>query len=79
MIAVLLVWCHLLTDFKEFLKIIKTDEVSQKLQSCKSDFYFHFKIDKKAETYRTAEQDRTTLNNLFFNFFRDKSQQHCRI
>ncbi len=42
-------------DFKEFLKIIKIDEVSQKLQSCKSDFYFHFKINEKVKTYRTAE------------------------
>jgi len=76
---VLLVWCHLLTDFKEFLKIIKTDEVSQKLQSCKLNFYFHFKINERAETYRITEQDRATLNNFLFNFFRDKSQQYCRI
>jgi len=60
-------------DLKEFSEIIKTDEVSQKLQSYELDFYFHFKIDKKAETYRTAEQDKATLNNFLFNFFRDKS------
>jgi len=61
-------------DFKESLKIIKIDEVNQKLQNHKSDFYFYFKINEKAETHRTTEQDRVTLNNLFFNFFRDKSQ-----
>jgi len=66
-------------DLKEFSETIKTDEVNQKLQSYKSDFYFHFKIDRKAETYRTAEQDRATLNNLLFNFFRDESQQYCKI
>ncbi len=66
-------------DLKEFLKTIKTDKVSQKLWNCKSDFHSHSEIDKRAETYRTAEQDRTTLNNLFFNFFRDRSQQHYRI
>ncbi len=27
----------------------------------------------KAETYRTTEQDRATLDNFFFNFFRDRS------
>ncbi len=42
-------------SFKEFLKIIKIDEVSQKLQSCKLNFYSHSEIDRKAETYRTAE------------------------
>ena len=66
-------------DLKEFSETIKTDKVSQKLQSCKSDFYFCFKINKKVKTYRTAEQDKATLNNLLFNFFRDESQQHCRI
>ena len=66
-------------DFKEFLETIKINEVSQKLQSCKSDFHFHFEINKKVKTYRTAEQDRVTLNNLFFNFFKDRSQQYCRI
>ena len=65
--------------FKEFLKTIKTDKVSQKLWNCKLDFHSHSEIDRRAETYRTAEQDRATLNNLFFNFFRDESQQHCRI
>ncbi len=66
-------------DLKEFSETIKINEVSQKLQSCKSDFYFCSKIDRKAETYRTAEQDRVTLNNLLFNFFRNEFQQHCRI
>jgi len=66
-------------DFKEFSEIIKTDEVSQKSWSCKLDFHFHSKIDKRTETYRTVEQDRATLNNFLFNFFRDRSQQHCRI
>jgi len=66
-------------DLKEFSETIKINEVSQKLQSCKSDFYFCFKIDRKAETYRTAEQDRVTLNNFLFNFFRNEFQQHCRI
>ncbi len=66
-------------DFKELSEIIKIDKVSQKLQSCKSDFYFCFKINEKAEIYRTAEQDRVTLNNFLFNFFRDESQQYCRI
>ncbi len=66
-------------DFKEFLEIIKINKVSQKSWSCKLDFYFHFEIDERAETYRIAEQDRVTLNNLLFNFFRDKSQQYCRI
>ena len=47
--------------------------------SHKSDFHFYSEIDRKAETYRTAEQDRTTLNNFLFNFFKDESQQHCRI
>ncbi len=42
-------------DLKEFSETIKTDEVSQKLQSHKSDFHFHSKIDRRAETYRTAE------------------------
>jgi len=66
-------------DFKEFLETIKINKVSQKLQSYKLDFHFCSKIDRKAETYRTAEQDRATLNNLLFNFFRDRSQQYCRI
>jgi hypothetical protein len=61
-------------DFKEFSEIIKIDEINQKLQSCKLDFYFHSEINEKTETYRTAEQDRATLNNLLFNFFRDESQ-----
>jgi len=66
-------------DLKEFLKTIKIDEVSQKLWSCKLNFHFHSETDKKAETYRTAEQDRATLNNFLFNFFRDRSQQYYRI
>ncbi len=66
-------------DLKEFLKIIKIDEVSQKLWSHESGFHSHSETDRKAETYRTAEQDRATLNNLLFNFFKDESQQHCRI
>ncbi len=66
-------------SFKEFLETIKIDKVSQKLWSCKLSFHFHSKINEKAETYRTAEQDRVTLNNLLFNFFRDESQWYCRI
>ncbi len=66
-------------DLKEFLKIIKINEVNQKLWSCKLDFHFCFKINEKVETYRTAEQDKATLNNFLFNFFKDESQQHCRI
>jgi len=66
-------------DLKELSEIIKIDKVSQKLQNCKSDFHFCSEIDERAETHRTAEQDKATLNNLFFNFFRDESQQHCRI
>jgi len=42
-------------DLKEFLKIIKTDKVSQKLQSCKSGFHFHSEINERAETYRITE------------------------
>jgi len=42
-------------DLKELLKIIKTDKVSQKSQSYKSDFYFCSKIDRRVRTYRTAE------------------------
>jgi len=42
-------------SFKKLSEIIKIDEISQKLQSYKSDFYFHFKINKKVETYKTAE------------------------
>ncbi len=42
-------------DLKEFLEIIKIDEVNQKLWSYKSDFHSHSEINKKAETYRTAE------------------------
>jgi len=42
-------------DLKEFLETIKIDEVSQKLWSCKLNFYFHSEIDEKTETYRTAE------------------------
>jgi len=42
-------------DFKEFLKIIKIDEVNQKLQNYKSNFYFCSEIDKRAETYRITE------------------------
>jgi len=61
-------------SFKKSLKIIKIDEVSQKLWNYKSDFYFCSETDRKAETYRTAEQDRITLNNFFFNFFKDESQ-----
>jgi len=61
-------------DFKEFLKTIKIDEVSQKSWSCKLDFYFHSKINEKVRTYRIAEQDRATLDNLLFNFFKDRSQ-----
>jgi len=61
-------------DLKEFSETIKTDEVNQKLQSCKLGFYFHSETDERAETHRTAEQDRVTLNNLLFNFFRDESQ-----
>jgi len=60
-------------DLKELLEIIKTDKVSQKLQSCELGFHSYFKIDRKIKTYRTAEQDRATLNNLLFNFFRDES------
>ncbi len=60
-------------DFKEFLKIIKIDKVNQKSQSCKLGFYFYFKTDKKIEIYRTAEQDKVTLNNFLFNFFKDRS------
>jgi len=60
-------------DFKEFLKIIKIDKVSQKSQSHKLGFHFHSKINERTETYRTTEQDRATLNNLFFNFFKDRS------
>ena len=52
-------------DLKEFLEIIKINEISQKSWSCKLDFYFHFKINEKAETHRTAKQDRATLNNFF--------------
>ncbi len=66
-------------SFKEFLEIIKIDEVSQKLQSHKSDFHFCSEIDERTETHRITEQNRTTLNNLLFNFFRDESQQYCRI
>ena len=64
-------------SFKELLETIKIDEVSQKLWSCKSDF--HSEIDERTETHRITEQDRATLNNLLFNFFRGRSQQHCRI
>jgi len=42
-------------SFKEFLETIKIDKISQKSQSCKSDFYSHSEIDERAETYRTAE------------------------
>ena len=42
-------------DLKEFLKIMKINEVSQKLWSYKSDFYFCSEIDKKVETYRITE------------------------
>jgi len=42
-------------SFKEFLKIIKTNKVSQKLWSHKSDFYSHSEIDERTETCRTAE------------------------
>jgi len=42
-------------DFKKFLKIMKINKVSQKSQSHKLNFYFHFEINKRAETYRTAE------------------------
>ena len=66
-------------DLKELSETIKIDEVNQKLWSCKLGFHSHPEIDRRAETYRTAEQDRATLNNLLFNFFRDESQQHCRI
>jgi len=52
---------------------MKTDKVNQKSQSHKLDFYFYSETDRKAETYRTAEQDRITLNNFLFNFFKDKS------
>ena len=34
-------------NLKEFLKIIKLNKINQKLQSCKSDFYFYSEIDKK--------------------------------
>jgi len=61
-------------DLKEFSETIKTDEVNQKLQSCKLGFHFHSEIDERAETHRTAEQGRVTLNNFLFNFFRDESQ-----
>jgi len=60
-------------DLKEFSEIMKTDEINQKLQSCKLDFHFYFKINEKAEIHRTTKQDRTTLNNFLFNFFRDES------
>jgi len=42
-------------DLKEFSETIKINKVNQKLWSCKLDFHFHFKIDKRAETYRIAE------------------------
>ncbi len=42
-------------DLKEFLKIMKINEVSQKLWSYKSDFHFCSEIDKKVETYRITE------------------------
>ncbi len=42
-------------DLKEFLKIIKINEVSQKLWSCKLNFHFCSEIDERAETHRTAE------------------------
>ena len=51
-------------DLKEFLETMKIDKVNQKLQSCELNFYFYSEIDEKTETHRTAEQDRTTLNNL---------------
>ncbi len=60
-------------DFKELSETMKTDKVNQKSQSHKLDFYFYSETDRKAETYRTAEQDRITLNNFLFNFFKDKS------
>ncbi len=66
-------------DLKEFSEIIKIDEVNQKLWSYKSDFHFCSEINRKAETYRTAEQDKVTLNNFLFNFLKDRSWQHCRI
>ncbi len=66
-------------DLKEFSEIIKIDEVNQKLWSYKLDFHFCSEINEKAEIYRTVEQDRVTLNNFLFNFFRDESQQHYRI
>jgi len=66
-------------DLKEFLKTIKINKVSQKLQNYKSDFYFCSEIDERIEIYRITKQDRVILNNLLFNFFRDRSQQHCRI
>ena len=42
-------------DLKEFSETIKIDEVSQKLQSHKLDFYFHSETDEKVKIYRTAE------------------------
>jgi len=42
-------------SFKELLETIKIDKISQKLWSCKSDFYFCSEINERAETYRTAE------------------------
>jgi len=42
-------------DLKEFLKIIKIDEINQKLWSHKLGFHSHSETDRRAETYRITE------------------------